>query len=257
MANQDKPIIGKSVLVTRPQEQAQGLLTLLSQLGAQTIAMPLLEIEPAELTQSERQIAIDLDHYDLVVVISANAANLAMALFDNYWPQLPAHIAWYAVGGATANALRGHGVVPSTPPGLEATSETLLALPGMSDVTGKRALIAKGEGGRELLRQALQERGARVDELKLYRRKPAYYSPEQVRLLLGDGLPDIIVVTSAAILENMHRLLSPCYPDLIGVNLVAASGRIAEMACNLGYRKVVVAEGASDQALVDAMVGIE
>lgn len=257
MVTQDKPVIGKSVLVTRPREQAQGLLTLLSQLGARTIAMPLLEIEPVELARSERQLAINLDHYDLVVVISANAATLAMALFDHYWPQLPAHIAWYAVGGATANALRGHGVEPSMPAGLEATSETLLALPGMSDVTGKRALIAKGEGGRELLRQALQERGARVDELELYRRKPAHYSPAQVRSLIGDGLPDIIVVTSVAILENMHRLLLPCYPDLNGVNLVAASGRIAEMASNLGYRNVVVAEGASDQALVDAMADIE
>ncbi len=158
------------MLVTRPAGQARGLCESLEEMGFGVHHQPLLVLEPLEsLSADGRQHLLDLDLYRHIIFISANAVRYGMERIDDYWPQLPVGINWYAVGSSTAALLAERGLDPVTP-GEDMSSEGLLALPGLAEVACERVLIVKGEGGRQALRQALVERGARVDERACYRR---------------------------------------------------------------------------------------
>jgi len=243
---------GRSILVTRPKHQAQHLLSELTRLGAVPIELAAIEIREVALSATEKQKIIDLDRYDAIVSVSANAANLGLQWADQYWPQLPSHILWYAVGEATAKALATFGVDAQVAAG-GADSEALLELPSLQKLDGQRILLLKGMGGRELLAQTLRARGAEVDSLELYRRDKVQYDNAQLSAQIGEQLPDVILATSVAILESLYEMLAPCYDNLISVNLVVASERIAQAAATLGFQKVVTASGASDQAIIDAI----
>lgn len=248
-------IKGRSVLVTRPGGQAGPLLRKLAELDAVAIPFPVIEIHPLDLEAGAKQKVIDLDRYDLIILVSVNAVRFGMELVDQYWPQLPTHIQWYAVGAATAAALQ-NSEVEACVPEAGVNSEALLALPELQQTAGKRVLIMKGVGGRGLLAETLKSRGAEVEELDLYRRCKVPYSSEQIKARIGSQLPEIILVTSVEILESVDELLSPCYSQLMSVNLVAASERIARAAEKMGYRKVVTANSASDRDIIDTLSAI-
>lgn len=244
-------IKGKSVLVTRPEPQAQHLLKELGRLGANAMALPAIAIKEVALSPADKQKIINLDSYAAIFVVSTNAANLGMQWIDRYWPQLPVHTTWYAVGGATAKALAAFGIAAQvSDSGVD--SEALLALPSLQHPDAQRVLILKGIGGREFLAQTLQKRGATVESLCLYQREKVTYGQTEILALLGEHRPDIILVTSVAILESLDELLSPCYENLKSVNLVVASDRIAQAAKRLGYHNLVMATGASDEAIIAA-----
>ena len=85
-----------------------------------------------------------------MIFISANAVRFGLALVDDYWPQLPTGLNWYAIGVATAAVLARHGIAAITPRRFM-SSEGLLAVPALQHVSDQRVLIVKGEGGRECL----------------------------------------------------------------------------------------------------------
>ncbi len=245
-------IEGKSIVVTRPAIQARQLVDSINRLGGVALALPLIEIQSIELAAAEKQKIIDLDQYDAIIVVSPNAARIGLQWIDQCWPQLPAHIHWYTVGAATASALSESEITAEVPDqGFD--SEALLALPGLQQITGQRILILKGTGGRTLLREQLSARGANVEMLDLYQRNTVQYRSDQVLQILGTNLPDHILITSAQILDHMHRTLEPCYGNLMSVNLVTASERISDRARKLGFVGVKTATGASDEAMLSAL----
>ena len=198
-----------------------------------------------------RQSIIDLDQYQAVIWVSANAARLSLELIDQYWPQPPVGVNWLAVGPATAEVLAGGGIQAQTPQA--SNSEALLQLPALQQVAAQKLLVVKGEGGRELLIDTLKAHGATVDLLDLYRRTIRPYSQSELATCLGDQTPDAILATSRDILLGMESLLAKPLPDLHQVPIVVASERIAAAAVDCGFQRVVTATGADDSAMLGAL----
>lgn len=241
-----------SVLVTRPAGQAGPLCTALRELGFVVHHQPLLELEPlAELAPQARQHLLDLDLYTHVIFISANAVRFGLARIDDYWPQLPAGINWYAIGGSTASLLAKRGLRAITP-GAEMSSEGLLAVPELAQVEGERVLIVKGEGGRETLREALAARGARVDELACYRRRRPALAPGRLAANLEDWGIQLILISSGEGLLNLLALLSEEESTKFkNIGLVVPSLRVEKMAREAGFTQVLRAVNASDEAVLE------
>jgi uroporphyrinogen-III synthase len=214
----------------------------------------LLQLFPLpELPPVERARVLALDEYSHVIFISGNAVQFGMAWIESYWPQLPLGINWYAVGAATARALRDHGVSALTP-GLDMTSEGLLALPQLQALADERVLIVKGEGGRATLREALSRRGARVDELACYRRGPPELEPADVVARLAQWQIELAMISSGEGLANLLALLSPAETSkFIHITLLVPSDRVALIARQAGFSRVIVAENASDSAMLRAL----
>ena len=243
---------GKRVLITRPAAQANGLIKAVEAQGGIGILCPTLAIERLPENASNKQKILNLDGYDALIVVSRNAAQMGLAWIENYWPQLPAHLSWFAVGKSTAASLNSEGIKARVP-AAGFNSEALLALPELQDLDNQRILILKGEGGRELLEQSLVERGARVDALPLYQRVTERYSPEQLEKLFADGAPDALIATSVDVLNAMDTLLKLSLENRFELPLVVASERIADAAQVLGYRHVITSSGAADDSIVSAL----
>ncbi|NND44107.1 MAG: uroporphyrinogen-III synthase [Xanthomonadales bacterium] len=254
MADKPAPARGR-VLVTRPAGgSSDALCAAVERAGFEAFRQPLLQVDAMpELSGAQRSLLLDLDLYQHVIFISSNAVRFGMDRIEEYWPQIPVGISWYAIGDATAALLASFGIEAVTP-GAAMTSEGLLALPGLLDVLDERVLIVKGEGGRETLRNELAGRGARVDELACYRRSlPEMSAGALAEKLIAWGI-DVILVSSGEGLANLQLLLTPTETSkLKPMALVVPSERVARLARGAGFDQVVTAENASDTAMVHAL----
>jgi len=244
------------VAVTRPARQAQGLMGLIESLGGTALLFPVLEIlEPEDLTPVDA-VLDRLEQFDLAVFISANAADYGVRRAHQRHGGWPPALAVAAVGQATLQALERQGVSVAIRPTAPYNSESLLASPALEQVAGRRVLILRGVGGRELLRDALLARGAAVEYAEVYRRvRPATDGAELMRRRAAGGL-DLIAVSSNESLANLLEMVGPRWQDaLLDVPLVVIGERSAAQAATLGFRRpAVVAEAASDAAMLAAMV---
>lgn len=241
-----------AVLVTRPAGQAATLSRLIAETGFKPVEFAMIEIVPlAELPQAQKQLVLDLDHFQHIIVVSSNAARYGMDWIHHYWPQIPAGIDWYAVGASTAAHLESHGLSVHQPD-TEMNSEGLLVLPGLQSVQDQRILILKGQGGREQLRSVLTARGARVDELASYCRT---LPPGRARKLL-DALRQnhfaALLFSSGEGLDNMLSLLpEEEHTGILEIPVIVPGKRVAELASERGFRTVFTAANATDEAIVD------
>jgi len=243
------------VLVTRPAgESADALCAALRAAGYEAFNQPLLELQGLpQLDSVHRQMLLDLDRYEHVIFISGNAVHFGMALVEDFWPQLPAGLNWYAVGAATAAGLRRFGIEAFTP-GEAMSSEGLLALPALQQVRGQRVLIVKGEGGRDALRQELSARGATVDELPCYRRSCPELPAGALAARIFEWEIDVILISSGEGLANFLLLLSPPETSkLKATGVIVPSARVAQMAREAGFDRIVTADNASDVAMLHAL----
>ena len=212
------------IAITRPAHQAGRLIKILEAQGAHVIPFPLLEItEPASLSVLQQQIT-HLASYDLALFISPNAVERAL----RYIPQK--HLSMLkiaAVGKKTANCLSKHGMTVDYFPRKIFNSEALLALEAMQQVQGLRIAIFRGEGGRDLLRDTLQKRGATVDYFNVYARRCPASDLEALKQHCKQGELDIIVLTSGESLAHLLRL-SHGEKWLSQVTLLLGSERIRQ-----------------------------
>jgi uroporphyrinogen-III synthase len=244
-----------AVLVTRPAgDVADGLCAAIAAAGYRVHWQPLLELSAcAQLSPAQRQLLLDLDRFQHVIFISGNAVRFGMALVNDFWPQHPIGINWYAVGTATAERLLQFDIHASTP-GSTMSSEGLLSLPGLRSVKGQRVLIIKGEGGRDVLRSELSQRGALVDELACYRRCAPQVPAGMLAQRIAQCGIDVIMLSSGESLANLLLLLSPEETTKFkAIGLVVPSERVADMARQAGFDHVVTAANASDMAMLRAL----
>ncbi|MDC1528188.1 uroporphyrinogen-III synthase [Gammaproteobacteria bacterium] len=243
---------GKSIWITRPAGQAESLVKSLEESGARPSLLPMLAISPIALNENIKATLLSLDQYDLLFFISTNAASLGMELIHNYWPQFPDQLAIYSVGPTTARVIESYGLKAEYPVE-RMSSEGLLALASLAQLEGKKALIVRGAGGRELLATALREQGALVDYLELYQRTMLEYGHGHLANSLYNEPPAAVIVTSAEALANFSALLRRDNVNAESVPLFVSSPRIAENAAELGFVQTITMSGADDRAIIESL----
>jgi uroporphyrinogen III methyltransferase / synthase len=187
------PLAGRAVAVTRARAQASGLAHELAELGAHVVQAPAIRVEPLPGPP------LDPSGYDLVCVTSANAAS---AMFERLAAGgrdaralAGARIA--SIGTGTSKELAAHGIAA------DVTAERSVGeglVEALADVPMARALIVRGRGGREVLPEALRERGAQVDVLELYETVAEPLSAETAAAVRA---ADYVTFTSASTVRNL------------------------------------------------------
>ncbi len=258
---QEKPLLGRRILVTRAAHQAGKLSARLRELGAEPIEYPVIAIAPPDdLDRLDQALArAARGGYDWVVFTSANgvaavaermaALGLEGMGFDR------ARVA--VIGPATARAAaellrRPADVMPSA-----YVAEALAA--AMGDVRGQSVLLARADLARPALPQALRAAGAQVDEVVAYRtvveEPAAARQPEpDVLGLLAQGQIDAITFTSSSTVRGfIARVGREALPDLRQV-VIACIGPITAAAVRAeGLLPTVVAEEYTVNGLVAAL----
>jgi uroporphyrinogen-III synthase len=245
-------LAGARVLVTRPAEQARGLARRIEAEGGEAILFPVLAIEPVGDLDAVRAGIGPLERYDLVIFVSPNAVAHGRALLRLSATRAPS-IA--AIGPSTAHALEAAGATVAIRPAAGYTSEALLAEPALNVLQGRRVLVVRGVGGRELIADTLKARGAEVVYAEVYRRVATRSDAGALRATwMREGM-DFVTVLSLETLDALLARLEGEGPTLLArTALVTASGRVLKRAAALGLRDIVMAEGPDDAALVAAMI---
>lgn len=216
-----RPLFGQRVLVTRTRQQASELATGLTQLGAQVLEAPTIEVAaPDDWTSIDKILlasaaapTLTPPFSEWLIFTSANGVQAAW----NRLRQLGldarsfAHKGVAAIGPATSAALEKIGIAANLIPedfNGEQLAQTLLtqthpdpSLP-LPTYTLLHADIA-----RPTLREALQQAGAVVRDVPIYRTIKPQALPASVLQALQDDKIDWITFTSASTARNLYDLL--------------------------------------------------
>jgi uroporphyrinogen-III synthase len=239
------------VLVTRAAHQAATLCRLLDARDGLPLRFPTVEISDPEDTRRVSAQLAGLADYDIAIFISPNAVLWGLKLSPEQ--KLPSGVALVAVGKRTAQTLAESGYPVDVVPESSFDSEGLLETPELKAVAGKRILILRGNGGRELLGEALVERGAQVDYAEVYRRACPATDPAPLLYRWRDDV-DVVTVTSNILLDNLFTLLGEeGRPLLQQTPMIVVSERMRQHARDLGCREVYLARSADEQDLLEAI----
>ncbi len=168
-----RPLVGITVAVTRARAQASELTAELRARGAGVVEAPAIRIVPLQFSLP------DLRSYDLICLTSANGVRLLFERLaaEGLDARVLAGATVAAIGPGTAAALAARGIVADRVPErfvAEGLVDALAELPVRS------ALVARASEARDVLPEALRERGAEVDVLALYETVAEPLSAEQV-----------------------------------------------------------------------------
>ncbi len=249
-----RPLRDAGVLITRPVGQGETLKVRFEAKGAEVLHFPTIEILPVERSPELERALARLEDYHYAIFISPNAVDYAADYID--LAAMPEKLKVAAIGPGTARALTARGRKPDMLPRDGANSEALLRLKALNKVEGKRVLIVRGLGGRELLAETLEERGADVEYAEVYRRNVPRLDQGELTQWFRQGKVDAIAVTGRDALLNLERMLSPgLTPYFKAAQLLVPSARMVKLASALGVRRrPLIAGEATDSALVNTMV---
>jgi uroporphyrinogen-III synthase len=250
----------RPVVITRPLAQAVPLAQQVAAIGREAVVFPLLEILPLP-DQSKLLAAMqNLEGYAMVAFVSPNAIEAALKHVKKWPPQ----VALAVVGEGSRAALAQHGLTSEnatifSPVDRERTdSQTLLEVLDLDLLRDKRVLIVRGETGRELLADALRNKGVTVEQVAAYRRAAPVLDDSERELLavLLDGPADWIITSSEALrflLEMVRNVSGDAgVAKMQHQHLIVPHVRIAESAQSLGF--VNVTQTASgDEPLLAAL----
>ncbi|MDO8961765.1 MAG: uroporphyrinogen-III synthase [Methylophilus sp.] len=244
------PLAGVSVAITRPSDQAKKLASCIEAAGGHVILFPLIAIVPLDdYSEFEATIA-NIACFDWVIFISSNAVQHGMPFLLKQ--KLPNTLQFAAIGPVTANELQNFGIKKVTIPEGRFDSESLLSLPSMQDMQGKKVMIVRGVGGREVLAETLQSRGADVTFAECYQRINPQQNVEALTTAWSNHQLQAIVVTSS---EAMRHFLDLAIDAawLKDVTICVNHARIAEQPIQLGL-KVLIADAPGDEAMLNTLL---
>ncbi|HEY7632788.1 MAG TPA: uroporphyrinogen-III C-methyltransferase [Thermoleophilaceae bacterium] len=246
---EERPLFGRSVVVTRARAQASGLAARLGALGAEVVETPAIRIEPRPVAGEVRAAAEAIGEYALVCVTSPNGATLLMDALAETGKDARAlaKATVAAIGPGTAAELARRGIRADVVPErsvAEALVEALQEVP----VTGRRVLVARAAEARDLLPDALRERGAEVDVVALY---------DTVAEPLSDGqldraaAADYLTFTSSSTVRFFHDAGGRVGED---TRVVSIGPVTSETARELGLTVDVEADKHDIDGLVEALL---
>jgi len=259
----DRPLMGKRVLVTRMEEQAEALASRLEMLGAETVKLPLIRIEPSEneaLLDSAIEKAL-AGGYDWIVFTSVHGVKTFFERIrhKDADPRNLCTTKFAVIGPATGKALEDFGFAPNAMPdrytneGLAEMFERLLG-----EAEGKRPLrflLWRAQGAREILAKRLGELGSVVEEVHAYRTVPNQLPDERLNELLGQRI-DIVTFTSPSTVRAFFEVLgNERAKKVLDSAIVATIGPVTEQACKeFGIEPQIVASVHTVDGLVNAIV---
>jgi uroporphyrinogen-III synthase len=242
---------GLGVVLTRPRAAAEALARPLEAEGARVFIFPALAIEPLDASPALDSLLARLAAFDCAIFVSANAVEhgLAMATRNAPWPAKPRVM---AIGQATAEALRNSGIAEVISPPERHDSEGLLALPQLQAVQGQSVIVFRGAGGRERIKETLEERGARVEYAECYRRVRPQADARGLAAAWRRGEVHAVSALSAETLRNFVAMMGPEAGAMASATLVVPHPAIAaEPDARRFARVAVAAHGAA--GLIEAL----
>jgi uroporphyrinogen-III synthase len=216
----DRPLAGRSIVITRNENRAGGLIRRIEALGGKAIVFPTIEIRDPDSWQACDNAIRSIDAFDWVVFPSANAAYYFFQRSKKFEVGAVApKIA--AVGKKTADALRRLGrdvdLVPD-----EFTARGLLQAIANHDVKNKRILLPTSDIARDELNDGLRRLGAHVERVVIYKTAAnRSINTDEMSRKIEEGEIDCVTFFSPSAFEYFVELVGEPVIENIKDNSVA------------------------------------
>lgn len=243
-----------TVLVTRPEHQAEPFCDLVTNAGGTAIRFPVIEIKEIPLSEEARQFL--QQDTDCMIFISANAVRLGVAAIRAAASERLEQSRVMAIGKATARQLEAEGITPDLVPPSPYNSEALLALPEMQNITDRKYTVVKGMGGRTYLMDQLRQRGGQVNEIDIYVR----VKPDINNAVLNKFRQSERAVVSITSVKGLHYLFELAPVEQVDwlkqqVEFLVPGDRVADAVRDLHVKhSPIIAENATDTVMFERLI---
>jgi uroporphyrinogen III methyltransferase/synthase len=249
------PLAGRTIVVTRPRGRSASLAGALRGLGANVIEAPAIATEPpADFAPLDSALS-HLSTYDWLLFTSVHGVEAFFDRLKEIRPQERLSTQKVAaVGPATAESLRDHGLAADLVPGKFVAEEVFQALLARGEVAGRRFLFPAADIAREALPELLRSAGASVDVVVAYRTVRAEGEiMNRLSSLVAGGEVDLVTFTSAS---TARSFFSQVDARRLGSRTQAASigPRTSAALRELGIAPAVEAEESTTEGLVEAIL---
>ena len=245
------PLTGRTLVVTRAASQADGLVAALEALGARVVRLPTIRVEPAVDQEELRRTVQNASRYEWVIFTSTNGVDFFRKAAADIGVDVKDALAvtpLCCVGPATASAVEALGLTVEVVPEAHRAEAVVEALSARTPLRGQHVLIPTVAGARPVLRAALRELGAEVDDVIAYRTVPVETAGPGVLEELEKGV-DLVTFTSPSTVRSFRRLVR----GGVIANAAVIGPVTADTARELGYRVAVEADPFTIPGLVEAI----
>ena len=239
-----------ALISTRPYEKNIILLKELVDTNILLLNYPLTEIKPLKNYTKFDSILNNLTQYQHIIFISTNAVNFFSERLKCLRIKLPEHIIYSSIGPTTQKALENEFNINVYCPKKTYDSKHLIKNKIFNNLQNKKVLIIRGEGGREVLKDMLEKKGAEVHYGECYIRN---YLPMNLNKLQNEAenYNSIFLIISSY--ESAKHFLtlntSHSWDWLQSVNIIVNHPRIKDT-LNLISNNIVVTNDLSKNSLI-------
>ncbi len=252
-----KALFGKRIVITRARAQASGLVSELTQLGANCIEIPTIEIAPPKDIKPLKQAIENIDNYDWLVFTSVNGVKF---FFDTLFEmgkdvRCLGHLKFACIGPVTKERLKDYGIISDILPNTY-RAESVIEAFSTVEINNKKVLLPRAKVARTILPEELSKMGALVDEVTAYETQLDANGKDELIELLETNQIDAVTFTSSSTVSNFMSLLDGVDAHALLKNVqVASIGPItSDTARSLEIEPDIEAAAYTIPGLVDALL---
>jgi uroporphyrinogen III methyltransferase/synthase len=249
-----KPLFGKGIVITRPEEQAGEFAKLLSAEGARVILFPTIRIVPPASWELLDRALDKLESFHWIIFTSANGVKHFFRRLREKGRDIRdlKGIRICTIGPATAAAVEAMGIRVDIVPGEYISEGVVRAFQGV-DLKGRRVLLPRAEEARDVIPEGLAKLGASVDVVTVYRTVRSESKKESLQALLDNGKVDVVAFTSPSTVIKFKEIMgAAALPENIRI---ACIGPVTEAAAKQqGFTVHIFQETFTITGMVKALV---
>ena len=256
------PLRDKRVLVVASPQTAEKLSTRLEAWGAKPVRFQVIEIQRMQDPAALARVLRSLEQYRWVIFTSSYGVRFFMEQLADKGLSAKdfKHSRICAVGPATAEAARGHGLRVDLVPEEYVAEGVLRALAkhaeGSDTLAGCRILLPRARDAREIIPRELAAAGAQVDVFPCYETLPARVDRSAIQDLL-ETTPDLLVFTSSSNVTNFVAALGhESGRQILNGAVVAVLGPVtAQTVAGFGKQPEILPRENTIDSLLEAISG--
>lgn len=248
-----------SILITRPPHKAEEMADLVRARNGRPVIFPTISIAPPADWAPVDQAISRLPEYDWIIFTSVNGVRFFTRRITERGGTLnqPETVRVAAVGAKTADTLKETGITVDVTPS-EYTAEKLLDTLVNQNIKGRSCLLVLGDKARNTLTDGLQNAGALVEKIVVYRnRKEIPDHASSILAQLQEGQIRVLTFTSPSTFRNFVEILTELTEDVDQVlehQTLAVIGPVTARAIQAqGLKVSIVPQTSTMEGLLDAV----
>lgn len=249
---QERPLFGTTVLVAGSKRTSSKLRQRLSVLGAEVLTQAAIRIAPPRDWTATDAVLDRMDEYDWIVFTSGNGVDgfLDRVFQKGGDARSLGRVRLAALGKGTAERLSHYHLKADLIP--ERVDPAALARDLVADAPGGAFLLARAADDRPLLADELEESGAAVDQIPVYRTLEIKDPNQDVADALNAGEVAWITVTSSPTARSLAQLYGEA---LKSAKIVSISPLTSATLRDLGFEPTIEATPHTVDGMIEALQG--